>query len=402
MKKLGVNHTLGACYIGYIVQAIIGNFAPLLFVTFVTDFNISLTLIGAMVTVNFVVQLLVDLAAPLFLNKIGYRRCLIAAHCFACAGLLLLAFLPGLLSVPWAGLFIASAIYAVGGGLSEVLVSPITQALPFEDKKAKMSLLHSFYCWGQMGVVLLSTLFFAAFGIKNWQILACIWAAVPLLNGVYFLFVPIYTLDEEGVSMPVRQLLSTKKFWFFVILMLCAGSAELAIGQWASAYAEAGLGIPKVWGDVLGPCAFALCMGVSRVLFSKFGERISIRTALLIAGTGCIAGYAMCVFSPVAALALVGCGVVGFFVAIMWPGVFCFASQECPQGGIAMFAFFALAGDVGCSIGPTAVGALSDAFGGNISLGLSAGALFPVLAVAVIFFSKTGKRKQDDLPQILK
>lgn len=401
MKKLGVNHTLGACYIGYITQAIVVNFAPLLFVTFVADYNISLTLIGAMITVNFGVQLLVDLASSLFVDKIGYRPCLFAAHGFACVGLLLLAFLPDLLPVPWAGLFIASAVYAVGGGLLEVLVSPVTEALPFEDKKAKMSLLHSFYSWGQMAVILLSTLFsqFSASGTGGYSPVSG--RRVPLLNGVYFLFVPIYKLVEEGESQPVRQLLSTKKFWFFAILMVCAGSAEQAISQWASAFAESGLNISKTLGDILGPCAFALCMGVSRVLFSKFGERIPIRTALLIAGTGCIAGYAMCVFSPVSVLALVGCGVVGFFVGIMWPGVFSFAARECPKGGTAMFAFFALAGDVGCSLGPTAVGALSDTFG-SISFGLGAARWFPVLAVAVIFFSKTGKRKQDDLPQNLK
>ena len=363
MKKLGIRHTLIACYTGYITQAIINNFAPLLFLTFVADFNISLTLISAMITVNFGVQLLVDLASTAFVDKLGYRPCLVAAHVCAGGGLILLAFLPSVLSVPWAGLFVASAVYAAGGGLLEVLVSPITEALPFEDKKSKMSLLHSFYCWGQTGVILLSTVFFKLFGIDRWQVLACVWAAVPLLNCVYCLFVPIYRLVEEHEKQPIKKVLATRQFWFFAVLMLCAGSSELAVGQWASAFAESGLHISKALGDLLGPCLFAVCMGTSRVLFSKFGERVNIRSALIVCSAGCVVGYALCILSPWAALALVGCGVVGLFVGVMWPATFSFAAQETPKGGTAMFALFALAGDLGCASGPTAVGALSDALG---------------------------------------
>ena len=394
MKKLGIGHTLGSCYLAYIVQGIVNNFAPLLFVTFVTDYGISLTLIGIMITVNFGVQLLIDLAASFFVDRIGYRPCMVAGHAFAALGLAGLAFLPSVFSVSWVGLYIASGIYAVGGGLIEAIVSPLTEALPFENQKAKMSLLHSFYCWGQLGVILISTLFFTVFGIKNWRILACVWAAIPLVNGIFFLFVPVVRLTEIGEGMPVKKLLCTGRFWLFALLMLCAGSAEISVSQWSSAFAESGLKISKTLGDLFGPCMFALFMGISRVLFSKFGSRMNIRTSLIIASFGCIAGYALCIFSPLPVLALVGCGVVGFFVAVMWPGTLSLSARAMPKGGTAMFALFALAGDAGASLGPTAVGALSDAFGGNISVGLVAGAVFPVIAAVALLCMKTGRDEQ--------
>lgn len=394
MKKLGVKHTICACYTGYISQAIINNFAPLLFVMFHSDYGVSLTLIGMMITANFGVQLLVDLLASKFVDKIGYRPCMVVAHLFAGGGILLLAFLPDLLPNAAAGLFISSAVYAVGGGLIEVLVSPVVEACPTKNKKAAMSLLHSFYCWGQVAVVALSTLFFSLAGLKNWSLLACVWAAIPLLNAVYFLFVPIFPLVEEGQGMTVRKLFGTKIFWLFALLMVCAGSCELAVAQWASAFAEEGLGVSKTMGDLLGPCLFAVCMGLSRVLYSALGSKLSLRPALMACAVGCAGGYALCVFSPVPALGLAGCGLVGFFVGIMWPGVFSMASAGCPKGGTAMFALLALAGDLGCTAGPSAVGAVSDAFGGNIRTGLAVGLVFPVVMFAALLFCRE-KRKND-------
>ncbi len=399
MKQLGVRHTVAACYTGYITQAIIGNFAPLLFVTFNRDYGISLSLLGLMVTVNFGTQLLVDLLAARFVDKIGYRPCMVAAHVFAGGGLVLLAVLPNVLTAaPEAGLFIASAVYAIGGGLIEVLVSPVIEACPSKNKKAAMSLLHSFYCWGQVAVVGLSTLFFVLAGIENWFILACIWAAVPLLNAVYFCFVPMFRPVEEGQQMPMRGLLKTRAFWLFAVLVACAGAGELAVAQWASAFAEEGLGVSKTLGDLLGPCLFAVMMGLSRVLFSVFGKKIPIRLALMVAALGCCAGYCLCAFSPpsVPWLGLVGCGTVGLFVAIMWPGTFSYASERIPKGGTAMFALLALAGDLGCTAGGSAVGALSDAFGGNIRAGISFGLAVPAIMFLVLLFS--GIRRKERLP----
>lgn len=392
MKTLRSGHTLAACFIGYITQAIVVNFAPLLFVTFHSQYGISLTVIGLSITVNFGVQLLVDLLSSKLVDKIGYRPCAVAAHLFSGIGLLLLAFLPELLPVPAVGIFIASAIYAMGGGLIEVLISPIVEACPFKNKKSVMSLLHSFYSWGQVGVVALSTLFFVLAGVQNWSILACVWAVIPFLNAAFFLFVPIYPLVEDGTSAKITSLLKSGAFWLFVVLMICAGSAEQSVSQWASAFAEEGLGVSKTVGDLLGPCLFAAMMGGARVAFSRTGEGFSLRAALLIASLGCIAGYALCAFSPIAWLGLAGCALVGLSVGIMWPGTISLASEGIPRGGTALFALLALAGDVGCMAGPSAVGALSDAFSGSLRTGIAFGLVFPVLMAAVLLFFRPSKK----------
>ncbi len=395
MHKLGARHTVAACYGGYVTQAIVNNFAPLLFLTFQREYGISLTLIGAMITVNFGIQLFIDCVSSRFVDKIGYRPCLVAAHVLAGAGLILLAVLPDVLPSPIAGLFAASAVYAVGGGLIEVLVSPAVEACPTKNKRAAMSMLHSFYCWGQVCVVALSALFFALAGIENWRILACIWAALPLLNAVAFLFVPFFPLVEEGKSLRLGQLLRTRAFWLCAVLVLCAGGAELAVSQWASAFAESGLGVSKTVGDLLGPCMFAVCMGTSRVLFSLFGGRMRTETALAVSSLFCVGGYAMCAFAPASAawLGLAGCGVVGFFVGILWPGTFSYASARIPGGGTAMFALLALAGDAGCASAPTAVGALADRFGGSLSLGIAFGMIFPALMFVIAASASLAGRK---------
>lgn len=395
MLKLKAGHTVAACFAGYITQAIINNFAPLLFVTFHSTYGLSLALIGAMITINFGIQLLVDLFASKFADKIGYRPLIVAAHILAGAGLVFLAVLPEVLPSPAAGLFIAAAVYGIGGGLIEVLVSPIVEACPYRNKKSMMSLLHSFYCWGQLGVVALSTLVLAAVGIGNWRILACVWAVFPLLNAVLFMFVPIYKLVEGGDSMKLSELFRSKTFWLFAFLMICSGSSETAVSQWASAFAETGLGVSKMWGDLLGPCLFAAFMGISRVIFSRYGERIALQKALMAGAVGCVIGYCMCAFVPLAGVGLAGCAVVGFSAGVMWPGVFSFASGKLPKGGTAMFALLALAGDVGCSAGPSAVGAVGDAFGGSLRAGIAFGLLFPALMFIVLLLYGISRRKEN-------
>ena len=397
MFKFKTGHTVAACFFCYVTQAIINNFAPLLFLTFHETYGISLTLIGTMITVNFGIQLLVDLLASKFADKIGYRKLIVAAHALAASGLILLAVLPRVAPHPVAGLFTAAAVYAVGGGLIEVLVSPIVEACPYDNKKSMMSLLHSFYCWGQVGVVAFSSLYFFIFGIENWHILAFVWAAVPLLNAVLFAFVPIYQLNEGGESFGLRKLLSSGSFLLFALLMVCAGSSETAISQWASAFAESGLGISKTLGDLAGPCMFGALMGISRVIFSKFGEKINLRAALLVGAAGSAVGYALCAFSPVAWLGLVGCAVVGLSVGVMWPGTFSLASASIPAGGTAMFALLALAGDLGCAAGPSAVGTMADVFGNDLQIGIAFGLIFPVLMFFVLLFYRKNPSAEKNL-----
>lgn len=371
--------TLYASYLGYITQAIINNFAPLLFVTFQKEYAISVTQIGFLVTFNFAVQIVIDMIAAKYVEKIGYKPAIIAAHVFCTAGLIGLGIFPDIMENPYTGLLLAITIYAVGGGLIEVLVSPIVEALPMDAKSAAMSLLHSFYCWGHVAVVILSTVFFQTIGIENWRHLAWIWALVPFFNIFLYAGAPIKVLVEEGEALPSRKLFRMGLFWLLFVLMICSGASEQAMSQWASFFAESGLKVSKTMGDLLGPCMFAILMGISRTFYGIMGERIPLKKFISLSSVLCVFSYLLAVFAPHPVLSLVGCAICGLSVGIMWPGVFSLAAEYCPKGGTAMFAFLALAGDVGCSGGPSVVGAISDAFGGELKAGLLVAIIFPIL-----------------------
>ncbi len=388
---------MAASYFGYITQAIVNNFAPLLFVTFQNTFEISLEKIGYLVTVNFCLQLLVDFIAAKFVDKIGYRVCIVAAHIFSGAGLILMGILPFVFADPYWGLIVAIMCYAIGGGLIEVLISPIVEACPTDEKSAAMSLLHSFYCWGHVAVILLTTLFFVTVGIENWRMLACMWAIIPLANAVYFCFVPINTLVSAEESVPMKQLFKSKLFWIFILLMICSGASEQGMSQWSSAFAEMGLNVSKTMGDLLGPCMFAVMMGVSRVFYAAFSARLNLTKFIAGSCVLCVAGYLIASFSPIPVLALVGCGLCGLSVGILWPGVFSLAAEKMPAGGTAMFAFLALAGDLGCSSGPTLVGVVSGAFNDNLKTGFLAAIVFPVaLIIGIILLKRTKEKSSQD------
>ena len=394
------NHTIRACYVGYITQAIVNNFIPLLFLTFQKSYSIPLTQITLLVTLNFVVQLVVDILAAKFVDKIGYRISVIAAHLFCAAGLVGLGILPDLMPNPLSGLILAVCCYAVGGGMIEVLISPIVEACPTERKSAVMSLLHSFYCWGSVAVVLLSTIYFTVVGIENWRVMAILWAIIPLANAFVFTKVPILTLMEEGEGMGIRQLFNMKLFWVFAMLMVCAGASEQAMSQWASAFAESGLKVSKTVGDLAGPCLFSILMGTSRVFYAKYSEKVELMSFMKGSAVLCIVSYLLACFSPVPILALLGCGLCGLSVGIMWPGTFSLASAACPKGGTAMFAMFALFGDLGCSLGPTIVGTISGQLGGNLKSGLLFAIVFPVLMIIGVVvcrrLTKTSRRVQTE------
>lgn len=375
-------HTIAASYIGYITQAIVNNFAPLLFVTFHRTYGISLSRIGLLVTVNFVTQILVDLFSAKFTDRIGYRPNAVLAHIFAAVGLILLGILPELTSDPYLGISIAVVIYAIGGGLTEVIISPIVEACPTDKKGAAMSLLHSFYCWGSVLVVLVSTLLFRLLGLDSWRIISAMWAVIPACNAIYFCFVPINSLSDEGRGMSITGLLKKKVFWVLALLMLCSGASELAMSQWASALAETGLHVSKTAGDLAGPCFFAILMGSGRVLHAHVAERFSLTGYLGACACLCIVSYLVVTFSPLPAISLAACGVCGLSVAAMWPGTFSISSKVCPQGGTTIFALLALAGDIGCSAGPATVGFVSSALQDNLKLGLLSAIIFPVLMIA--------------------
>ena len=389
MKKNNYQLTMYACFIGYIVQAIVNNFLPLLFVTFQKTYSIPLTQITLLITLNFGIQLVIDMLSTGFVDKIGYRASAIIAHVCSAAGLVLLTVLPGAFPDPFAGILIAVFIYAIGGGLIEVLISPILEACPTDNKEKAMSLLHSFYCWGHVGVVLISTLFFTLFGIENWKILAVCWAVVPAVNIILFAKAPIYSLHEEGeTGLTLKQLFTRKIFWVMMLMMLCAGASEQAVSQWASTFAEQGLGVSKTIGDLAGPMSFAVLMGLSRLLYGKFGDRLDLDKFMRMSCLLCIAAYLCISLVPLPAVGLVGCAVCGFSVGIMWPGTFSKASAAVKGGGTALFAMLALAGDVGCSGGPTLAGFISGCFNGELRAGILAAIVFPVLLLIGIQLAK--------------
>ncbi len=388
MKLKSFQTTMYACFVGYIVQAIVNNFAPLLFLTFESEFGIPLSSITLLITFNFLLQLVIDLASVYFVDRIGYRVSAVLSNAFSATGLILLTVLPGITPDPFVGLFVAVAIYAIGGGLLEVIISPIVEACPTDDKETAMSMLHSFYCWGQMGVVLLSTVFFAVFGIEHWRVAALIWAVVPALNMLVFTQVPIQTLAEEsGVEdIPLGTLLRRRIFWLLFVMMMCAGACEQSVSQWASAFAESALGVEKWVGDLAGPMAFAALMGTARLIYGKKGETLDLQKFMLGSAALCIVSYLMISLSSSPVIGLLGMALCGFSVGIMWPGTFSIATGAVKGGGMAMFSLLALAGDIGCSGGPTLAGMVSAAAGDNLRMGILAAIVCPVALLACLVF----------------
>ena len=388
--KSAYRKTMYACFIGYIVQAIVNNFAPLLFVTFQNSYQIPLSKITLLITVNFLIQLLIDLLSAGFIDKIGYRASVLLAHGYSVAGIIALTVLPELLPDPFVGILISVMIYAVGGGLIEVLISPIVEACPSDNKEKAMSLLHSFYCWGHVGVVLLSTAFFAVFGTEHWKVLALLWAVIPLCNLIFFTRVPIYSLTEDGEQgCGLRELFRTPVFWRLMVMMLCAGASEQSVSQWASTFAEQGLSVSKTVGDLAGPMAFAFLMGIARLIYGKFGERLPLDRFMKSSVLLCLASYLVLAFVPVPVLGLIGCAICGFSVGILWPGTFSKASVAIKNGGTALFAMLTLAGDIGCAGSPTLAGFVSSVFGNNLHIGVLSAIIFPTAMLISLLLTKT-------------
>lgn len=393
-KQKNYKKTLIACYLGFVTQAISANFTPLLFLTFKNTYGIGFEKIALIPMVFYLTQLLIDLAATKFVDKIGYRTCVVSSQVLSVAGLVSMAILPELLPVSFAGILIAVILYAMGSGLIEVLVSPIVEACPFENKDGMMSLLHSFYCWGAVGVILGSTLFFTVFGVENWKILTMIWAVVPLYNAFNFISCPMERLVEDGKSMRISQLLRLPLFWLMILLMVCSGASEASMAQWASSFTESAMGVSKTVGDLAGPCLFAVFMGISRIVYGKMSEKLDLTKAMLVCGVLCVICYLMASLSSTSMIGLAGCALCGLSVGIMWPGTISISSQKCPRGGTAMFAFLALAGDLGATISPAMVGNISNMFGGNLKVGLFAATAFPLILIVGLAVQLKGKRKE--------
>lgn len=393
-KLNSYTHTITACLCGSFIQAITLNFAPLLFLTFRSQYGVSLGKVGFLVTLNFGIQLFIDLIFSKLADRVSQRLSLVLAHVLSAVGLISLAFLPDMIDNAYTGLVISVVIYAIGGGLLEVTVSPIVEACPTKRKSATMALLHSFYCWGYVLTVLLSTLFFFVFGIENWKYMSLIWAVIPALNTVYLLFVPMPDQEKgSGEKMEYKVLFRNKIFWLMLVMMVCSGAAEQGICQWVSTFVEAGLGVSKVVGDLTGPLLFALFMGFSRIIYAKFSEKIDLRRYLFVSVLLCAVSYLCISLVPNPVIALIACSVCGFACGIFWPGTLSLAAGSIPKGGGMMFALLALGGDLGCTTGPTIISAVSSSFGDNLKKGFLVAAVFPIVMIILLLVSSRNKRK---------
>ncbi|MDY3369153.1 MFS transporter, partial [Zhenhengia yiwuensis] len=370
-------NTLRACYLGYITQAIVNNLAPLLFIIFQNQYHISFEMIGRLILINFGTQIVADILSVKYVDRIGYRKAAVIAHIFCSVGLMSLGVLPLIMPTPYMGLVVAVMIYAIGGGIIEVLVSPIVEFLPGDEKASAMSLLHSFYCWGQVGVVLFTTLLLKVIGSSYWFVLPILWAFIPLYNIRNFLKVPIIEPHEDAPTMSIGELLSTRGFMIALLLMLCAGASEITMSQWSSLFAEKGLQVPKVVGDLLGPCLFAVLMGIGRSIYGIWGHKINLNRALMASGILCVICYAVTIFVQNPFISLLGCAVTGLSVSLMWPGTFSLTSATYPMGGTAMFGMLAIFGDIGAAVGPWIAGVVSDAVGLGLKAGLLVAIVFP-------------------------
>ena len=385
MLRNNFKATIAASCMGYFTQAILINFAPLLFITFRNEFGLSLAQLSVLIATNFATELIIDFIGTKYVSKIGYRRSVIIAQALSVIGLCMIPIMPKLMSNKFFALEIAMIFCGLGGGLIEVLISPIVEACPTKRKSAIMSMLHSFYCWGQMGVVLLSTIYFRTVGIENWEYLSLIWAIVPFIDLILFCFVPINTLVEESEESSFRDLVKQKIFWVFLVMMLCAGATELSMSQWASAFAEAGLGVEKWIGDLLGPCLFAVCMGTTRVFYAANSHKIGLKKGIFISAGICVVSYLIAVFSPIPIISLLGCTLCGVGSGMLWPGTYSIATNRMPKGGVPMFGLLALAGDLGCLTGPYLTGMMSTAFGGNLKAGFLFSLVFPITLMVMVF-----------------
>lgn len=399
--KLGPKHTKLAGYMGYLTQALIINFPPLLFITFINTYDLSISSISVLISVSFMVQLAVDAFAAKFSSILNIRATVVTALILATVGITGYSYLPEIIPSPFVGLLICTVISSIGAGFVEVLISPIIEACPTDGKSAAMSILHSFYAWGHAGIIILSTLFFGVFGLENWRILACLWTIIPMVGAIAFMLVPIYTLEGDKPVEKTEDNEGKKKspfrsgiFLMFFVIMTCAGAAEQAMAQWASTFAESGLGVSKSVGDILGPCAFALLMGVARVIYAKFSDRLDLQKAIYLSSVVCIAAYLVAALSPNAVISLIGCALCGLSTGIMWPGTYSLAAQKIPRVGIQIFALLALGGDLGCALGPAVAGWIAELFSNDLRISFAISAIFPLIMVVLLLANKKDRRKE--------
>ncbi len=376
--------TKSACYIGYIVQAIVNNFLPILFIVFQKKYGLGYEKLGRIILVNFLIQILSDTITPIIVRAIGYRGCAILCHGLCATGLVMLSVLPTVIGDTYVAILLSVIIYAFGSGIIEVIISPMIELIPTKNKAANMAFLHSFYCWGQAFTVVCTTLLVSVFGFLNWNFIPLIWATVPFINMFFFIKVPVIEPKKETEKIKNNKFFISREFICFVVFMLCAGTSEVTMAQWASMFVQQGLGINKVTGDILGPCLFAIAMGIGRVFFGVLSGKFSYRKALVLNNILCFLCYIVVAFCKSPIPCLIACALCGFSVSLSWPGTYSLASARFPNGGTVMFSAFALFGDLGCSLGPWLLGLIADMY--DLQTGFFVCSVFPLVMVITALF----------------
>lgn len=385
--KINYTPTKISAYVGYFVQAIVNNFLPILFVAFQDIYGIGYEKLGRLIVFNFITQMVTDILSPKIISLLGYRKTAVMCQLIAALGLTLAAVLPNVLPNAYIGIVLAVIVYAFASGLMEVIISPMIEMLPTSNKSGNMSLLHSFYCWGQAITTVGTTLLLSAFGYRGWTYIPLIWAIVPFINAFSFIRVPIVEPQPERKSDSFRVLFSDRRFRVFMLIMLCAGASEIAMAEWASVFAQNALGVSQIAGDLAGPCAFSLFMGLGRLLYAAFSEKISYRSTVIVLGLCCAVCYYIAAFASIPIFALAACALCGFTVSILWPGTISAGAVAFPRGDAVMFSVFAMCGDIGCCIGPWLLGVVAEHF--TLNIGFAVSSFFPLLMVALaIFFIK--------------
>ncbi len=389
-----------ACYGANVTMSIVGNMSSLLFLTFRSLYNLSFSLLGSLVLINFATQLIIDLAFSFFSHKFNISKSVKIAPVLGAIGLLFYASAPFLFkNAVYFGLALGTVIFSAASGLNEVLISPVVAALPSENPERDMSKLHSTYAWGVVAVVIVSTLFLFAFGSKRWYVLPILFTSVPIFSTVMFFGATLPPLDTPQKASGAVSMLKNKTLWTCVIAIFLGGACELVMTQWCSSYLEQALGIEKIWGDIFGVATFALMLGLGRTLYAKYGK--NIEKVLLLSGVGATVCYLICILSPLPVFGLFACALTGLCVALMWPGSLVVAANRITSGGVFIYAIMAAGGDLGAAIGPQLTGIVADVVTAStfasswatkwglsveqlsMKLGMCVGLVFSLLAVLV-------------------
>lgn len=349
-----------SCFVGIFCQAVSSNITAILFIPLMTLYGLSYVHLGLLVGINFTTQVLVDIIASRLVDRYGFRVFVLPSDILAVIGLVLFGLTPVLFDNILTGLVFSTIIFSASCGLQEVMLSPIVNAIPHNDKGPAMALMHSFYAWGQVATIIITTLFLFFFGIENWQVIVFLWALVPLVNFFMFLAAPFPGVIHENQRMTMRDLI-LKPFYLVALLAIMGGAAtELVMNQWSSTFSEKVLELPKVTGDILGMCGFAVFLGLGRVLYGRYGSKINMNNVLVGSAAAAVVCYIAVAISPLPAISLAACAVCGLAASLLWPGTLVITAEKYPLAGAWIFAILAAAGDIGAASGPFAAGVITD------------------------------------------